>query len=65
MIAADGQAGKGQVAADGDGLSVSKRRITLSTSGVVPMIPELGERLLKTKPQRSSPARASRRRAAA
>ena len=28
--------------ADGDGLSLSKRRITLSTSGVVPMIPKIG-----------------------
>jgi 23S rRNA (adenine2503-C2)-methyltransferase len=31
------------VAADGEGLSVSKRRITLSTSGVVPQIPRWGE----------------------
>jgi 23S rRNA (adenine2503-C2)-methyltransferase len=31
-----------QVAADGDGLSLSKRRITLSTSGVVPMIARAG-----------------------
>jgi len=30
------------VAANGDGLSVSKRRITLSTSGVVPEIPRWG-----------------------
>ncbi len=30
------------IAADGEGLSVSKRRITLSTSGVVPMIPRTG-----------------------
>jgi 23S rRNA (adenine2503-C2)-methyltransferase len=30
------------VAADGDGLSLSKRRITLSTSGVVPNIPRAG-----------------------
>lgn len=30
------------VAADGEGLSVSKRRITLSTSGVVPEIPRWG-----------------------
>lgn len=30
------------IAADGDGLSLSKRRITLSTSGVVPMIPPTG-----------------------
>jgi 23S rRNA (adenine2503-C2)-methyltransferase len=30
------------VAADGDGLSISKRRITLSTSGVVPMIARAG-----------------------
>ena len=31
-----------QVAMDGDGLSLSRRRITLSTSGVVPMIPRAG-----------------------
>jgi 23S rRNA (adenine2503-C2)-methyltransferase len=31
-----------QVIADGDGLSISKRRITLSTSGVVPMIVRAG-----------------------
>lgn len=31
------------LAADGDGLSISKRRITLSTSGVVPAIPRWGE----------------------
>jgi 23S rRNA (adenine2503-C2)-methyltransferase len=30
------------VAADGEGLSISKRRITLSTSGVVPMIARAG-----------------------
>ena len=30
------------IAADGDGVSLSKRRITLSTSGVVPMIPRAG-----------------------
>ncbi len=30
------------IAADGDGLSLSKRRITLSTSGVVPFIPRAG-----------------------
>ena len=30
------------VVADGDGLSISKRRITLSTSGVVPEIPRWG-----------------------
>ena len=30
------------VAADGDGLSISKRRITLSTSGIVPEIPRWG-----------------------
>ena len=30
------------IAADGDGLSVSKRRITLSTSGIVPEIPRWG-----------------------
>ena len=32
-----------EVAADGEGLSVSKRRITLSTSGVVPEIPRWGD----------------------
>jgi 23S rRNA (adenine2503-C2)-methyltransferase len=32
------------VLSDGDGLSLSKRRITVSTSGVVPEIPALGER---------------------
>ena len=31
------------VIADGEGLSLSKRRITVSTSGVVPQIPALGE----------------------
>jgi len=31
-----------EVASDGDGLAVSKRRITLSTSGVVPEIPRWG-----------------------
>jgi 23S rRNA (adenine2503-C2)-methyltransferase len=31
-----------EVAADGDGLAFSKRRITLSTSGVVPEIPRWG-----------------------
>jgi 23S rRNA (adenine2503-C2)-methyltransferase len=31
------------IAADGDGLAFSKRRITLSTSGVVPEIPRWGE----------------------
>lgn len=30
---------------DGDGLSLSRRRITLSTSGVVPMIPRAGEEI--------------------
>ncbi|KQT82250.1 23S rRNA (adenine(2503)-C(2))-methyltransferase RlmN [Aurantimonas sp. Leaf443] len=30
------------VASDGEGVSLSKRRITLSTSGVVPMIPKTG-----------------------
>jgi 23S rRNA (adenine2503-C2)-methyltransferase len=33
------------VAADGDGLSISRRRITLSTSGVVPMIPRAGSEI--------------------
>jgi len=35
--------GAGGFALDGDGLSLSRRRITLSTSGVVPMIPRWGE----------------------
>jgi len=30
---------------DGDGLSLSRRRITLSTSGVVPMIPRAGDEI--------------------
>jgi 23S rRNA (adenine2503-C2)-methyltransferase len=30
------------IASDGDGVALSKRRITLSTSGVVPMIPRAG-----------------------
>ena len=30
------------IASDGDGIGLSKRRITLSTSGVVPMIPRTG-----------------------
>ncbi|WP_425457897.1 23S rRNA (adenine(2503)-C(2))-methyltransferase RlmN [Aureimonas fodinaquatilis] len=33
------------VASDGDGLSLSKRRITLSTSGVVPMIGRTGDEM--------------------
>jgi len=33
------------VVADGDGLSISKRRITLSTSGVVPYIARAGEEI--------------------
>ena len=32
-----------EIAADGEGLSMSKRRITLSTSGVVPEIPRWGD----------------------
>jgi 23S rRNA (adenine2503-C2)-methyltransferase len=32
-----------EVASDGEGLSVSRRRVTLSTSGVVPEIPRWGE----------------------
>ena len=32
------------VMSDGDGLSLSKRRITLSTSGVVPEIPPMGDK---------------------
>ena len=34
-----------EIAADGEGLSVSKRRITLSTSGIVPMIARCGAEL--------------------
>jgi len=33
------------IAADGDGIGLSRRRITLSTSGVVPMIPRAGEEI--------------------
>jgi len=33
------------VVSDGDGLALSRRRITLSTSGVVPMIPRTGEEM--------------------
>ena len=33
------------IAADGEGLSLSKRRITLSTAGVVPLIPRAGEEM--------------------
>ncbi len=33
------------VVSDGDGLALSKRRITLSTSGVVPMIPRTGDEM--------------------
>jgi 23S rRNA (adenine2503-C2)-methyltransferase len=33
------------IVADGEGLSVSKRRITLSTAGVVPMIAKAGEEI--------------------
>ncbi len=32
------------IIADGEGIAISRRRITVSTSGVVPLIPELGER---------------------
>ncbi|MEZ5896274.1 MAG: 23S rRNA (adenine(2503)-C(2))-methyltransferase RlmN [Parvularculaceae bacterium] len=32
-----------EVISDGDGVSISRRRITVSTSGVVPQIPPLGE----------------------
>jgi len=33
-----------EVISDGDGISLSRRRTTVSTAGVVPKIPELGER---------------------
>ena len=32
------------VIADNEGIAISRRRITVSTSGVVPLIPELGEK---------------------
>ncbi len=32
------------IISDGDGMAISRRRTTVSTSGVVPKIPELGER---------------------
>ncbi len=32
------------IISDGEGIAISRRRITVSTSGVVPVIPELGER---------------------
>ena len=32
------------IISDGEGIAISRRRITVSTSGVVPIIPELGER---------------------
>ena len=34
-----------RIIADGDGIGISRRRITLSTSGVVPMIPRAGEEI--------------------
>jgi 23S rRNA (adenine2503-C2)-methyltransferase len=34
-----------QVVSDGDGIAISKRRITLSTSGVVPMIERAGKEI--------------------
>src|SRR5437762_10973051 len=33
------------ITGDGDGIALSRRRITLSTSGVVPMIPRAGEEM--------------------
>ena len=33
-----------EVISDGDGLAISRRRITVSTAGVAPLIPELGAR---------------------
>ncbi len=33
------------IAADGEGIALSKRRITLSTSGIVPMIPRTGSEI--------------------
>ena len=33
------------IISDGDGIGISRRRITLSTSGVVPMIPRAGEEI--------------------
>jgi 23S rRNA (adenine2503-C2)-methyltransferase len=40
----DGVADAIDVISDGDGMAISRRRTTVSTSGVVPKIPELGER---------------------
>ncbi len=34
-----------EIISDGDGFALSKRRITLSTAGVVPMIPKCGEEI--------------------
>ena len=34
-----------EIISDGDGIGISRRRITLSTSGVVPMIPRAGEEI--------------------
>ena len=34
-----------EIVSDGEGISLSKRRITLSTSGVVPEIPRAGEEI--------------------
>ncbi|MEM9750183.1 MAG: 23S rRNA (adenine(2503)-C(2))-methyltransferase RlmN [Pseudomonadota bacterium] len=33
-----------EIIADGDGVAISRRRVTVSTSGVVPQIPPLGEK---------------------
>jgi 23S rRNA (adenine2503-C2)-methyltransferase len=41
----DNVSGAVEVASDGEGLSVSKRRITLSTSGVAPMIARAGDEM--------------------
>jgi 23S rRNA (adenine2503-C2)-methyltransferase len=40
----DAVAGAIDTIADGDGISISRRRITVSTAGVAPLIPELGRR---------------------
>jgi 23S rRNA (adenine2503-C2)-methyltransferase len=40
----DEVAGAIDIVSDGDGISIGRRRITVSTAGVAPRIPELGER---------------------
>jgi len=44
LYALDSVADAIDIISDGDGMAISRRRTTVSTSGVVPKIPELGER---------------------